>query len=258
MATLTYDPTSPDQPEFNEAEQEALAIGEKQAAAEQELLAGKFRDAEELEKAYIELQSKLGSRKEEEEPSSTVDSESDEGDDERDDNDSPSFLDNLWQEAVNGQLSKETQDALSEIGREQLVAEYLQYRNQVESNSTGDITDEQITSVRNIAGGEEGYKEMLAWASDNLSQEEIEMYDSVIAEGSFNAINFAVHALKARYTEANGIEGELLRGKPAAASKDVFRSQAEVVAAMADPRYDRDPAYRNDVFAKLERSNINY
>ena len=62
MATLTYDPTPVDQPEFNEAEQEALAIGEAQAAEEQQLLAGKFRDAEELEKAYMELQTKLGSR----------------------------------------------------------------------------------------------------------------------------------------------------------------------------------------------------
>ena len=31
MATLTYDPTPADQPEFNEAEQEALAIGEQAA-----------------------------------------------------------------------------------------------------------------------------------------------------------------------------------------------------------------------------------
>ena len=58
--TLTYDPTPADNPEFNEAEQEALAIGERAAAEQQEMLAGKFKDAEELEKAYIELQKKLG------------------------------------------------------------------------------------------------------------------------------------------------------------------------------------------------------
>ena len=41
---------------------EALAIGEAAAAdtEQQEMLAGKFKDAEELEKAYIELQKKLG------------------------------------------------------------------------------------------------------------------------------------------------------------------------------------------------------
>ena len=50
----------------------------------------------------------------------------------------------------------------------------------------------------------------------------------------------------------------MLTGKAPTAKVDVFRSQAEVVEAMSDPRYDRDPAYRNDVFEKLSRSNLNY
>ena len=60
MATLTYDPTPADQPEFSPEEQEALAIGEQAAADQQQMLAGKFKDAEALEQAYIELQKKLG------------------------------------------------------------------------------------------------------------------------------------------------------------------------------------------------------
>jgi len=47
----------------------------------------------------------------------------------------------------------------------------------------------------------------------------------------------------------------MLTGK-AARAEDAFRSQAEVVAAMSDPRYDRDPAYRQDLYDKLERSNV--
>jgi len=66
MATLNYDPTPADMPEFNEAEQEALAIGERQLEAEQQMYAGKFKDAEALEQAYIELQKKLGTNQEEE------------------------------------------------------------------------------------------------------------------------------------------------------------------------------------------------
>ena len=60
MATLTYDPTPADQPEFSPEEQEALAIGEQAAADQQQMLAGKFKNAEALEQAYIELQKKLG------------------------------------------------------------------------------------------------------------------------------------------------------------------------------------------------------
>lgn len=255
MATLTYDPTPVDQPEFNEAEQEALAIGEAQAAEEQQLLAGKFRDAEELEKAYIELQSKLGSRKND----SDQDNSTEESEGSSNENPSDGFLDTLWEEAVSGNLTKETQEKLSQMDSSQLAAEYIKFRSQVESNSSNqEFSEDQLRSVRNIAGGDDGYKEMIAWASENLSQEEIEMYDSVMADGNFNAINFAVHALKARFTEANGVEGQLLKGKPAANNRDVFRSQAEVVAAMSDPKYDRDPAYRNDVYAKLERSNLDY
>jgi hypothetical protein len=50
----------------------------------------------------------------------------------------------------------------------------------------------------------------------------------------------------------------MLSGKSAKTAGDVFRSQAEVVQAMNDPRYEKDEAYRNDIFQKLERSNINF
>ena len=67
MATLTYDPTPADNPEFSEDELDSLAVGEQLAQQEDALLAGKYRDAEELEKAYIELQGKLGQQDEGEE-----------------------------------------------------------------------------------------------------------------------------------------------------------------------------------------------
>ena len=44
----------------------------------------------------------------------------------------------------------------------------------------------------------------------------------------------------------------------AAAPADAFRSQAEVVRAMSDPKYDRDPAYRNEVMEKLARSDLKF
>ena len=78
MATLTYDPTPADQPEFSPEEQEALAIGEQAAADQQQMLAGKFKDAEALEQAYIELQKKLGEPNENEaEPAEEVRDEKD-------------------------------------------------------------------------------------------------------------------------------------------------------------------------------------
>jgi hypothetical protein len=50
----------------------------------------------------------------------------------------------------------------------------------------------------------------------------------------------------------------MLQGKAPKTSTDVFRSQAEVVAAMSDSRYDDDPAYRQDLIAKLDRSDLKF
>ena len=51
-----------------------------------------------------------------------------------------------------------------------------------------------------------------------------------------------------------GVEGEMLTGKAARAEQIGYKSQAELVAAMNDPRYDNDPAYRQQVIAKLDQS----
>ena len=81
-------------------------------------------------------------------------------------------------------------------------------------------------------------------------------YDEIINTGSIDSIKFAVNGLKAQYETANGYEGTMVTGKPPKETQqDAFRSQAELVRAMSDPKYDNDPAYRQDVIAKLERSH---
>ena len=46
-------------------EQDSLAVGESISQQEEQVYAGKYKSAQELEKAYIELQAKLGEKKEE-------------------------------------------------------------------------------------------------------------------------------------------------------------------------------------------------
>ena len=69
---------------------------------------------------------------------------------------------------------------------------------------------------------------------------------------------FAVQALKYRFDDAQGVDGQMLQGKAAKSEGDVFKSQAQVVKAMSDPQYEKDPAYRQAIYDKLERSNINF
>jgi hypothetical protein len=255
MATLTYDPTPADQPEFNEAEQEAIAIGEAAEAEQQQMLAGKFKDAEALEQAYIELQKKLGESNEPEEDEGL---QREEETTEEEVNPNFDILNQASEEfyANNGQVSQETLDKLSELDSNELISAYIDLQGQTRQDN--DLTDQQAADIRGMAGGDEGYAALTEWASSALDESYITAYDNIVETGDMRMIELAVAGLQAEYEKQNGYEGEMLTGKAAQPQSDVFRSQAEVVQAMSDPRYDSDPAYRNDVFQKLGRSNIQY
>ena len=122
----------------------------------------------------------------------------------------------------------------------------------------GQLTEAQAEQLYKMVGGEKAYDSMMEWAGQNLSNEEIEMYDSVMGTGTANSIYFAVQALSNKYSDAVGSEGQLLTGRGSAESNAVFRSQSELVQAMNDPRYDNDPAYRSDVMTKLENSDLGF
>ena len=122
----------------------------------------------------------------------------------------------------------------------------------------GGLSNEDIEALQDMAGGEQQYEQMLGWAGENLSEAEIDMYDDVMDSGDPAACFFAVQALMARYGDSTGVDGELLTGKSPTAVAQGFRSQAELVQAMSDPRYESDPAYRSDVINKLENSEIDF
>tara|TARA_R100001463_G_scaffold91423_3_gene146160 strand:+ start:406 stop:1053 length:648 start_codon:yes stop_codon:yes gene_type:complete len=130
---------------------------------------------------------------------------------------------------------------------------------QDEDSSGEQLSEEQASQLFEMVGGEQAYKSMVDWAGQNFTKEEVEMYDSVMSKGDPSSIFFAVQALNSKYTDAVGNDGQLLTGKRSAAQQDVqFRSQQELVQAMNDPRYDRDPAFRDDVIRKLQNSDIEF
>ena len=209
--TLTMNETPADQPQFNADEQDSLQVAES-LGGEQPLLAGKFKDQQSLEKAYLELQSKLG------EPRNEVQTTEDKGE----------------------PAEQEPEEEVTE-------------------EPDGDqLTEAQAQQLFEMVGGEKAYKSMIQWAGQNLSQEEIQMYDNVMASGNPSSIYFAVQALANKYGEATGSDGQLLTGKGTANQTQGFRSQQELVQAMSDPRYDRDPAYRQEVMQKLENSDVQF
>jgi hypothetical protein len=256
MATLTYDPTPADQPEFSPEEQEAIAIGEQAEAEQQQMLAGKFKDAEALEQAYIELQKKLGEPNESETDEVRVQEET--AEEEVEENPNFDLLNRASEEfySNDGQVSAETLEELGKLDSNELISAYIQMQGQQPQSQ--DLTDQQAASIREMAGGEQGYDQLTQWAAGNLDEAFITAYDNIVETGDMKMIQLALAGLQAEYERQNGFEGQMLTGKAAQPQVDTFRSQAEVVAAMQDPRYDNDPAYRQDVFNKLGRSNIQY
>ena len=271
-------------------EQDSLAVGESMAQEQETLLAGKYKNAEELEKAYKELEQKLGSN----EPEAEAEAEPETAEAE----DTTTDMSEGYKEDGTVNYSKVTETYGSEISSvmekagvdpwaisqefhdnqgeytpemvEQLtkagfseaaVKSYFAGRSAEAgyTSKVADISETQIADIQTKAGGAETYKNIVGWAQQNLSEQSITAFDNVVNSGTIDEINFAVAGLKAQYDNANGFEGTMLTGKaPASTSKDVYRSQAELVAAMSDSRYDRDPAYRQDVIEKLDRSDLDF
>ena len=264
--TLSYQPevqteSAPDN--LTPEEQDSLAVGEKLQEQQEGLLAGKYKSAEELEKAYVELQKKLGESKEEEDTEQA--SAEPEPEDKPQLSEGATLITDASKEYFdNGnKLSPETLAKFSSLSSQDLIKAYMEVSQtpefqQQQAAPPADITDSQINQIKNAAGGEKAYANIVNWAKNSLPQDQINAFDEVVNTGSVQAIQLAVSGLKAEYDNANGVEGRMVTGKTAPNNGDVFRSQAELVRAMSDSRYDNDPAYRQDVIEKLDRSDLEF
>ena len=243
-------------------EQDSLAVGESISQQEEQVYAGKYKSAQELEKAYIELQAKLGEKKEET-ATETASAEEQPEDTPKMSEGATLITDASKEYFDNGnKLSPETMAKFSSMSSQDLIKAYMEVSQNPEFQQQGappaEITTAQINQIKNSAGGEQQYAQIVNWAKTNLPQDQIVAFDEVVNTGSVQAIQLAVSGLKAEYDSANGVEGRMVTGKAPQNSGDVFRSQQELVAAMNDPRYDRDPAYRQDVIQKLDRSDLEF
>ena len=259
--TLTYDNT-PEAEVLTPDEQESLQIGEQLQEEQEQLLAGKYTNAEELEKAYIELQRKLGDSDEgDEEEVSEDEGEGEEGEKtEAEYTEAQTLISNASQEyAETGNISDEMMEQFGEMSSQELVEAYMNIQANAPEAVAEELSESEVNSIKNSVGGDQAYDSVMQWAGENLDPDQVDAFDNIIATGNSTAIQMMVNGLKAQYDSSNGYEGRMLSGKSAnAGSSDVFRSQAELVAAMSDSRYESDPAYRNDLLEKLDRSDLNF
>ena len=289
--TVTYDPTNDTIIEEQNAARDAenLEVGEKLVTEQENLLAGKYKTTEDLESAYKELEKKLGDKEQGLEREA-----SEETTDEPQQLDPATFykedgsvnydvanevygeqVSNIFKNAEidpfkmnehfmenNGTLSEDMYDTLGKAGlNKSVVDSYLEGVRQQAGYDTSQadpaapiLTDQEITEVQGIAGGKAGYEQLMAWATDNLSDADAKNFDEVVETGNKAAVTFAIKALMGQYEDAQGRDSNLITGKQS--PTPTYRSMAEVVRDMNNPLYDQDESYRDDVRRKLELSNL--
>ena len=270
--------TQSESPALSAENEEMLAAMAGEGDQPDELLAGKYKSVQDLEKAYKELQTKL-SRGESVAPESEDDSSADnseaESEDEEDDKpagDARELYGDLiggkleeaqinfqdmnvrWQQT--GTLEAGDYEQLAEAGfNRDMVDAYLSGLQYKQTQDTA-LSVKEVASIKESLGGEAEYSKMIEWAAANLSADEVEGFNQIINTQPMAAVKMAITGLHARYSAVEGREPKLIGGRAPKGSTDKFESTAQLVAAMSDPKYSTDPAYQRKVQEKLSRSSI--
>lgn len=237
------------------------------------LLAGKYKSQEELEKGYLELQQQLG-KKETSEESGISESEPELEDKETPESRSATeiygeYIGSKFDEAgidyegmnsrfqESGQLTDDDYKELGEAGfNKDMVDAYLQGI-QFNAQRDTELQQGQVKEIQDMYGGADAYGEMITWAAGVLTDSEKSAFDLAINNPNYDMVKLAVAGLHARYMAEGNKEPKLVSGRGTKrGSKSKFESMAQVVAAMQDPLYASDPAFRKQVEEKLSRSNV--
>lgn len=150
--------------------------------------------------------------------------------------------------AENGELSEDTYKDLENRGiPKEMVDAYVEGQKAKATEYSNELFE--------FAGGEESYKGMLEWASDNMADSEIDAFNDSISSGNTSQARLAIDGLVSRYRDNGGFEPSLVGGK-ASASVDTYNSWAQVTKDMGTPEYKKDPAFRQAVEKKLGRSTL--
>ncbi len=229
----------------------------------------KFETPEDLAKAYGELEKEFTQKAQTKDPKTDITKATEEtkkGTEAKpESSETPDDDDNAVKEIVenaglkmqdlsaeyeqSGQLSEDSYEKLAKAGiNREYVDGYIRGQEALATQYQSEVFD--------VVGGQQGYTEMIQWAAQNLTADEINAFNTSVNSGNLEQAKLSVQGLMAKYTAAEGNEPQLVKGAATGDATSVFRSTAELVAAMKDPKYKNDPAYRQDVIEKLGRSSI--
>lgn len=212
-----------------------------QQANRPDWLPEKFESEEDLANAYAELEKKQSAS-----DTDKSDAKSETKEDTNGINDVIAKATDVF--AEKGELADKDYNALAKVGiPREMVDAYIRGQEALVSS--------QELEVQEVVGGGANYEAMTEWASDNLSDTEIEAFDEVVTAGTVDQAKMAVQGLYARFVSSGGKPPNVNQGAVTGSSVKPFGSAAQVTQAMADPRYQNDPAYRQQVERRLAVSN---
>jgi hypothetical protein len=109
-----------------------------------------------------------------------------------------------------------------------------------------------------VVGGREALSHVLEWARDNIPKGEQLSYNRAVDGGDLAESKLLLRGIAAAYTAKEGKEPNLVtpvETVPRAGGVAPFASVAQQTAAIQDPRYAKDPAYREEVAQRIAVSN---
>lgn len=215
----------------------------------------KFKSVEELLNSYNELEQKLHSNNSDDTLPTTEPEATDPNGEAvtTDNSDDVVTIDTYMKEMIEtGELSEDSRKALNDSGVSDAVIDSM-----IEGQNAK--TELLKADVYNSVGGEESYNDIIDWASKNLSDSEIDAFNSQISSNSLDTIKFALKSLQALQGSTNSkpgfsrqIQGD---GKAPSGSKG-YESKTEMYEAMRHPSYGKDASYTRMVENKIANSKI--
>ena len=260
---------------------QAEAGGDGEADGEQ-LLAGKFKSVEDLERAYQEAQRLISQRGQqqsdqpaaEEQPALTPDQYTPELGKQLYGDTVASAIEaaainplEMAEKVYAGEDVSSYVDALVDRGGlpRDLVETYLQGVTPANAPATPDssagLTDADVAELKGMVGGDEQFQQLSQWAMANLEPQELADYNAAVDSGNKAAARFALKQLQVRAAASSGQEPKLIGGG-SAIKADVFESDQQAVDARSKRDkngrflYEVDPKYRQWYDKTLARSNV--
>lgn len=204
-----------------------------------EWLPEKFASPEDMAKSYAELERKLSQTAEEPEEADTQEAAPVPAVD--------GLISNAEQEFMeSGQLSEATFDALEAAGIPRATVEAVRDMRVREAEANRQ-------NIVNEFGGDDQVTAMQNWAADNYDDNMIERLNTMLNSGDYTQTRMAMATISTDYSRAVGTTEPSRQVGGIRSGPEGFRSTAEMLEAINDPRYKMDDAYRADVERKIAR-----